>query len=182
MEIDYKLHRAEELRKLKDFFEYCVNRENPDSVAGNFGRSGVFFGNVIQYCSFEIPAKAMEEIYRHNKEKIESDLYYYGRLKEWKDVWDRSTNRSYISPISESVLLALARINCQDKSVTKTDKKTVIDFTTEGGYCKVSIEIKKKENSYWDDESELTYSINGKAGTTYWPSDIISKLSCSEKI
>lgn len=181
MEIEYRLHKAEELRKLKDFFEDCINREKSDSVAGSFGRHGIFFGNLVEYCSFDIPASAMQEIYRHNKGNIERELYYYGRLKEWKDIWDRSTNKSYMSKISENVLLVLSQMNCQDKSITKTDKKTVIDFTTEGGYCKVSIEIKKKENSYWDDESELTYSVNGKTETTYWPGDIISRL-CSEKI
>jgi hypothetical protein len=65
-----------ELRKLKGFFETCEKESHKDkSVAGHFGCGySVFFGNAIQYNSFEIPYSAMRLIYEANKERIETIL------------------------------------------------------------------------------------------------------------
>ncbi len=67
--------RLEELRKLKYFFKYCLDKNRKENqVAGSFGSLPSFFGNVIQYNSFEIPIKAMRIIYEHNKDRINEEL------------------------------------------------------------------------------------------------------------
>lgn len=75
---DYNKHKLEELKKLKGFFESCVaNSDKTKAVAGHFGAGySVFFGNAIQYNSFDIPYDAMRLIYEANKERIENELKY----------------------------------------------------------------------------------------------------------
>jgi hypothetical protein len=75
---DYKKHKLEELKKLKGFFESCVaNSDKTKAVAGHFGAGySVFFGNAIQYNSFDIPYDAMRLIYEANKERIENELKF----------------------------------------------------------------------------------------------------------
>lgn len=75
---DYNKSKLEELKKLKGFFESCVqNSDKTKSVAGHFGAGySVFFGNAIQYNSFDIPYDAMRLIYEANKERIENELKY----------------------------------------------------------------------------------------------------------
>ena len=73
-----------ELKKLKGFFEDASKRSEtrPDMVAGSFGAGmGVFFGNGIQHCNFDIPASAMKLIYEHNKKKIEADIERLEKMK-----------------------------------------------------------------------------------------------------
>lgn len=74
--MDYNECKIEELKKLKKFFEKCVEESHKDkSIAGHFGCGySVFFGNAIQYNSFEIPYSAMRLIYEVNKERIDSIL------------------------------------------------------------------------------------------------------------
>lgn len=74
--MDYNECKIAELRKLKRFFETCERDSHLDkSVAGHFGCGySVFFGNAIQYNSFEIPYSAMRLIYEANKERIETIL------------------------------------------------------------------------------------------------------------
>ena len=72
---EYKKTRLEELRKLKGFFEYCLDESRKeDQVASSVGFLSSFFGNVIQYNSFDIPIKAMRIIYEHNKDRINEEL------------------------------------------------------------------------------------------------------------
>ena len=73
---DYNKHKLEELKKLKGFFESCVaNSDKTKAVAGHFGAGySVFFGNAIQYNSFDIPYDAMRLIYEANKERIENEI------------------------------------------------------------------------------------------------------------
>ena len=68
--------KIEELKKLKGFFEECVKESHKEkSIAGSFGCGySEFFGNAIQYNSFEIPYSAMCLIYEANKERINSTL------------------------------------------------------------------------------------------------------------
>jgi hypothetical protein len=75
---DYNKHKLEELKKLKGFFESCVaNSDKTKAVAGHFGAGySVFFGNAIQYNSFDIPYDAMRLIYEANKERIENELKF----------------------------------------------------------------------------------------------------------
>lgn len=75
---DYNKHKLEELKKLKGFFETCVqNSDKTKAVAGHFGVGySVFFGNAIQYNSFDIPYDAMRLIYEANKERIENELKF----------------------------------------------------------------------------------------------------------
>ena len=75
---DYNRCKLEELKKLKDFFESCVaNSDKTKAVAGHFGAGySVFFGNAIQYNSFDIPYDAMRLIYEANKERIENELKF----------------------------------------------------------------------------------------------------------
>lgn len=75
---DYNKHKLEELKKLKGFFESCVaNSDKIKAVAGHFGAGySVFFGNAIQYNSFDIPYDAMRLIYEANKERIENELKF----------------------------------------------------------------------------------------------------------
>lgn len=74
--MDYNECKIEELRKLKGFFETCERDSHKDkATAGHFGCGySVFFGNAIQYNSFEIPYSAMRLIYEANKERIEMML------------------------------------------------------------------------------------------------------------
>ena len=75
---EYNKHKLEELKKLKGFFESCVqNSDKTKAVAGHFGAGySVFFGNAIQYNSFDIPYDAMRLIYEANKERIENELKF----------------------------------------------------------------------------------------------------------
>ena len=68
--------KIEELKTLKSFFEQCEKESHKDkSIAGQFGCGySIFFGNAIQYNSFEIPYSAMRLIYEANKERIETIL------------------------------------------------------------------------------------------------------------
>lgn len=74
--MDYNKYKIKELRKLKEFFESCEKESHKDkAIAGHFGCGySVFFGNAIQYNSFDIPYSAMRLIYEVNKEKIEMIL------------------------------------------------------------------------------------------------------------
>ena len=65
-----------ELQKLKSFFEDCVKESDQDEkIVGRFGAGySVFFGNAIQYNSFEIPISAMRLIYKANKKRIDEIL------------------------------------------------------------------------------------------------------------
>ena len=76
MSDEYNRNKIQELKKLKGFFESCVqNSDKTKAVAGHFGAGySVFFGNAIQYNSFEIPYDAMRLIYEANKERIENEL------------------------------------------------------------------------------------------------------------
>ena len=72
---EFKKTRLEELRKLKGFFEDCLDENRKeDQDVGSFGSLPSFFGNVIQYNSFGIPIKAMRIIYEHNKDRINEEL------------------------------------------------------------------------------------------------------------
>lgn len=75
---DYNRCKLEELKKLKGFFESCVqNSDKTKAVAGQFGAGySVFFGNAIQYNSFDIPYDAMRLIYEANKERIENEIKF----------------------------------------------------------------------------------------------------------
>lgn len=74
--MDYNQCKIEELKKLKNFFESCEKESHKDkAIAGHFGCGySVFFGNAIQYNSFDIPYSAMRLIYEVNKDKIEMIL------------------------------------------------------------------------------------------------------------
>lgn len=72
---EFKNIRLKELRKLKVFFEDCLDESRKeDQDVGSFGFLPSFFGNVIQYNSFDIPIKAMRIIYEHNKDRINEEL------------------------------------------------------------------------------------------------------------
>lgn len=72
---EYCKRQLDELRKLKGFFESCNESGKENSIAGSFGQGySVFFGNAIQYNSFDIPYEAMRIIYRANKERIDNLL------------------------------------------------------------------------------------------------------------
>ena len=51
-----------ELHKLKEFFEQANKETRDNAVLGSFGTRGVFYGNTISWCAFEIPASAMKLI------------------------------------------------------------------------------------------------------------------------
>lgn len=75
--MDYNQCKIEKLKKLKNFFESCEKESHKDkAIAGHFGcgYSVFFFGNAIQYNSFDIPYSAMRLIYEVNKDKIEMIL------------------------------------------------------------------------------------------------------------
>ena len=76
MSDSYNERKKEELKKLKSFFEEVEKQSDKENaVAGSFGQYySVFFGNVIQYNSFDIPYSAMRLIYKANKEKINTIL------------------------------------------------------------------------------------------------------------
>ena len=76
----YVESKLPELRKLRDFFEQAMKETREDAVLGEFG--GVFYGNVIQHCCFEIPASAMKLIYEHNREKIDQEILRLEMLKK----------------------------------------------------------------------------------------------------
>ena len=75
---EYNRCKLEELKKLKGFFESCViESDKTKDIAGYFGAGySVFFGNAIQYNSFDIPYDAMHLIYEANKERIENELKF----------------------------------------------------------------------------------------------------------
>ncbi len=84
MEKEYEVNGVlPELKKLKGFFLDAVKRgeTRPDMVAGYFGPTGIFFGNVIQHCSFNIPASAMKLIYEANRENIDNKIKRLEDLK-----------------------------------------------------------------------------------------------------
>lgn len=76
MSDSYNERKKEELKKLKSFFEEVEKQSDKENeVAGSFGQYySSFFGNVIQYNSFDIPYSAMRLIYKANKEKINTIL------------------------------------------------------------------------------------------------------------
>ena len=73
---EYNRIKIQELKKLKSFFETCVQETHKTkAIAGQFGAGySIFFGNAIQYNSFEIPFDAMRLIYEANKDRIDSIL------------------------------------------------------------------------------------------------------------
>lgn len=73
---EYNRSKIQELKKLKGFFERCMEETHKTkATAGHFGVGySVFFGNAIQYNSFEIPFDAMRLIYEANKDRIDSIL------------------------------------------------------------------------------------------------------------
>ena len=73
---EYNERKVKELHKLKKFFEECVERsDQTENIVGSFGQGySVFFGNAIQYNSFEIPISAMRLIYEANKKRIDMIL------------------------------------------------------------------------------------------------------------
>ena len=77
-DVDYVLP---ELEKLNRFFKDSIKDERPNAVHGSFGQTSTFFGNVIQYCHFDIPASAMKLIYEFNKEHIENRIEHLNSLK-----------------------------------------------------------------------------------------------------
>ena len=72
----YKEEIINELQTLKRFFEDCMQRPDQDkNIVGQFGAGySIFFGNAIQYNTFDIPIDAMRLIYKANKEKIDRML------------------------------------------------------------------------------------------------------------
>jgi len=66
-----------ELKKLKSFFEMCLEKDRPkDQVVGTFGPMPCFFGNVVQFNEFDIPLEAMKIIYQYNKQQIDNRIKY----------------------------------------------------------------------------------------------------------
>lgn len=88
-EVDYVLP---ELEKLNRFFKDSIEDERPNVVHGSFGQASTFFGNVIQYCRFDIPASAMKLIYEFNKEHIECTIERLNKLKCEKDFKENLKN------------------------------------------------------------------------------------------
>ena len=78
----FKEQTINELRTLQRFFEDCVQRSDQDkNIVGQFGAGySIFFGNVIQYNTFDIPIDAMRLIYRANKEKIDRMLEEHSHI------------------------------------------------------------------------------------------------------
>lgn len=70
----YEDHRIKELRMLDSFFKDCCESDRTTAIAGSFGAYSVFFGNVIQHNSFNIPYSAMKLIYEANKDWINTTL------------------------------------------------------------------------------------------------------------
>lgn len=71
----YEDRRIEELRVLDSFFKNCCESDRTIDIAGHFGAGySVFFGNAIQYNSFNIPYSAMKLIYEANKDWINTTL------------------------------------------------------------------------------------------------------------
>lgn len=70
----YEDCRIKELRMLDSFFKDCCESNKTTDTAGRFGIYSVFFGNVIQYNSFNIPYSAMKLIYEANKDWINTTL------------------------------------------------------------------------------------------------------------
>ena len=173
MDIDYTLNRLDELRKLDSFFRDCEKPDrNPNSVAGHFGCGGVFFGNAIQHCSFDVPLSAMKEIYQFNKDRIEQGLQRRDRLMKWVKAWNESLGRGYIPRYSSELIQALSYIDCDNLTITKLGYDTVFDFTV-GPVCKVNITIKCM-SPYG---AEFNYTINGKEKEkTYQPMTIVNEI------
>lgn len=73
---EYNKIKKEELEKLKRFFEDVEKQsDKTDEIAGRFGAGySIFFGNAIQYNSFDIPYSAMRLIYKANKKRIDTIL------------------------------------------------------------------------------------------------------------
>lgn len=88
-DVDYVLP---ELEKLNRFFKDSIKDERPNIVHGSFGQTSTFFGNVIQYCHFDIPASAMKLIYEFNKEHIEGTIERLNKLKCEKDFKENLKN------------------------------------------------------------------------------------------
>ena len=72
--MDYKI---KELKKLKNFFEECMDSCNENATAGRFGCFPTFFGNLIEHNSFDIPFSAMKLIYKANEKRITAILNKY---------------------------------------------------------------------------------------------------------
>ena len=75
--MNYDDYKIKELKKLKNFFEECIDSDKENAIAGSFGSCPTFFGNVIQHNSFDIPFSAMKLIYRANEKRITSILNKY---------------------------------------------------------------------------------------------------------
>lgn len=170
MNIDYTLNRLDELRKLDSFFRDCEKPDrNPNSVAGHFGCSGIFFGNVIQHCSFDVPLSAMKEIYKFNKDKIEQGLQRRNRLMEWVKLWNKSFKTNYILRYSSELIQVLSYIDCDNQVITRKGNDYIFDFTV-GPICKINIVVS-------EDIPKLTYTINGKEKEeTYQPMAIVTEI------
>lgn len=70
----YENCRIKELRMLDSFFKDCYESDRTTAIAGRFGSHSVFFGNLIQHNSFDIPYSAMKLIYEANKNWINTTL------------------------------------------------------------------------------------------------------------
>ena len=78
--------KLEELKMLKRFFEMVVNEDRDDNQdVGKFGTMPTFFGNVIQWNSFDIPQKAMKLIYEHNKYHIDREIFRLENILKTQD-------------------------------------------------------------------------------------------------
>jgi hypothetical protein len=75
---DYKI---EELKRVKEFFEECINSDKENAIAGRFGGCSTFFGNAILHNSFNIPYAAMKLIYKANEKRIADILNKYEKDK-----------------------------------------------------------------------------------------------------
>ena len=77
--------KLEELKKLKRFFESIIvdgNKRSHNQDVGMFGYLPTFFGNVILWNSFDIPAEAMRIIYEHNKDHINREIERLEKIVE----------------------------------------------------------------------------------------------------
>ena len=79
--MNYDDYKISELKKLKIFFEACVDSHNENAIAGRFGCCPTFFGNLIEHNSFDIPFSAMKLIYRANEKRITDILNKYEKDK-----------------------------------------------------------------------------------------------------
>lgn len=79
--MNYDDYKIKELKKLKIFFEECMDSCNENAIAGRFGVYPTFFGNLIEHNSFDIPFSAMKLIYKANKKRITDILNKYEKDK-----------------------------------------------------------------------------------------------------